>query len=134
MAYTLKQNPGSLVITLANEPDSTIMIDLMSSLDKAISLLDDTSEQVFLVIDLRRVTLNMDDHIRLSSTLALGPNPVVHHPRVIETLFVTADPATRMATAGLASPAFGEVRLSQFDSLAEALAYGAERLAGPVRA
>jgi hypothetical protein len=132
MAYSIKVNPGSLTITFSQEPDSNVMVDMVRSLDKAMSLLDDLPEPGYLIIDYRRVSLDVDDHLRLSSVLALGPNPVAHHPNVIEMLFVSADPAVRMATAGLANPAFGGVKLSQFQTIEEALDYCHERL-GRVR-
>lgn len=127
MAYSIETNPGSLMITFVQEPDSSVMVDMVRSLDKAICLLDELPP-CYLIIDYRRVSLDVDDHLKLSSMLALGPEPVTHHPKVLETLFVSADPAVRMATAGLANPAFGAVKLAQFETIEGALAYCHEKL------
>ena len=123
MAYSIQQKPGSLILSFISEPDGNVMVDLVRSLDKAISILDELPSPVYLIIDFRRITMNVDDLLKVSSTLALGPNPVAHHANVVATLFVSTDPSVRLATAGLASPAFGAVKLAQFDTLEEALAY-----------
>ena len=131
MAYNIQQLPGRLILAYLSEPDGSIMLDLMRSVDKAMCLLDSAPEPCALVIDFRSVTMNLDDLLKVCSTLALGPHPVTHHPNVSETLFISADPSVRTAMAGLASPAFGEVRLAQFETLDEALAYCRDRLTRP---
>jgi len=123
MAYTIQQKPGSLILSFSHEPDGSVMVDLVRSLDKAMALLDNLPEPVHLIIDFRRASMDVDDLLKVSSTLALGPSPVTHHPRVAATLFVSADSSVRLATSGLASPAFGGVKLAQFDTLEEALSY-----------
>jgi hypothetical protein len=123
MAYSIQQKPGSLILSFIHEPDGNVMVDLVRSLDKAISILDDLPRPVHLIVDFRQASMDVDDLLKVASTLALGPNPVAHHANVVATLFVSTDPSVRLATAGLASPAFGAVKLAQFETLEEALAY-----------
>ena len=123
MAYSIQQQPGSLILSFMDEQDGSVMVDLVRSLDKAITILDELSQPVYLVIDFRRISMNVDDLLKVSSTLARGPNPVAHHANVVATLFVSTDPSVRLATSGLASPAFGAVKLAQFATLEDALAY-----------
>lgn len=134
MAYSIQQRDGSLILTFMHEPEGSMMVDLVRCLDKAMLLLDIAPRPVYLVIDFRRASMNVDDLLKVASTLALGPQPVAHHPKVSAMLFVSTDSSIRLATAGLASPAFGGVKLAQFDTLDEALGYIGQQVDEAARA
>ena len=123
MSHSVELRHDSVIITIIDEPSGSFVGDMMHSLDEAIRLLDEQPEPVYLIVDFGRAHLSLDDHMKASSMLARGPKPIAHHPKNRENLFVVADPMMKMAIKGLSSDAFGLVRLSEFDTLDEALSY-----------
>jgi hypothetical protein len=128
MAYSIRVSPRNLIVNLVQEPEDPVMLDMERSIDKARFLLDGLADPVYLVIDMHRVHMEVDDFIRVASSLALGTNPLSSHPNVIETVFVSAHPGIRVAVAGLTSAVFNRVRLAQVSTLEEALAYCERRV------
>ena len=53
----------------------------------------------------------------------------MHHPNIVETLFVMSDNFMRMGVMGMTNPVYGEVQLRVFDTVEAALSYCRERIA-----
>ena len=124
MSYTFVRQPDSPIIVFTEHPNGgDPMQDVPAAIAEAARLLDQQPSPVFLVFDLREVSIGLHDIMSAASMGARGQNAVLHHPMIRENVYVTTDPKMKMAIQGLATATFGFVRLSRFDTLEEALEY-----------
>lgn len=91
--------------------------------------LDGAQEKVYYIVDMRAYSLSLDDMITGANLAARGQKPALHHPNVIETIFVSSASMLRLAAKGLGTATFGGARVIVFDTLDEALAYCREKCA-----
>jgi hypothetical protein len=115
--------PGEPIMLVTLFEDFNFATDLPHSTGATFKLLESVNEPVFLIDDLQRVDIALDDLTTAASITSRGDNPLYHHPKIREVLFVTSYETTRMAIRGLTTDTFGNVRARLFDTLGEALAY-----------
>ena len=77
---------------------------------------------LFLVSDIRGMTLSLDDLLAAASLGSRGQAPIWHHPKIRGVYFISDSTIIKMAAAGLNSPTFGNTKTRVFASVEEALA------------
>ena len=87
------------------------------------SILDRVSEPVFLILDVSKAEIDLDEILHGASSAYRGSNPIFRHPNIRQILQVSDNPAFEMAARGLNSESFGSVKVELFHTLKEALEY-----------
>ncbi len=122
MLYTIDKYPNAPILILVNR-GSRVTPDMASALASLAAALDDQPEPVFVIMDVRRMAMALDD---LS---ACGQGKLLHHPKLRECMLVTTNGMLKLAAKGLKSAAFGGVSLPVFDTTEHALEYCWQRIA-----
>jgi len=111
-----------IVIMHLHETDQSQASSRQEFTAQIVTVLDAASEPVFLVFD-------MGDIRPVFSDIASGTHEATHgsnflaHPNVREILTVTSNRVFRLATMGLRSKAFGNLKVQIFETVEEALEY-----------
>jgi len=79
--------------------------------------------KVYYINVLGTTHLSLGDVMQGVQLAARGDASPLHHPNIIETLVITADPFILMAARTINSYVFGNVKLKTFTTLDEALSY-----------
>jgi hypothetical protein len=128
-AYSLRKLDGEPIILFSRNPGEWQPDEMVTSVTETIALLDRQTGPVFLVLDLPGLSLDLSDSLAASSMTTRGDNPLLHHPRLRETVFVTTDPMLQHSVRSMAaSPTFGFARVSHVETAEEALDYCRLRL------
>ena len=78
---------------------------------QGVEVLDTCEQPVYLVVNLEGMTLGLDDIVQAASKATRGTDAVLHHPNIIETLFVVTHPLLKMGLMGMTSEVFGKARI-----------------------
>lgn len=114
---------ASLPVVVVMPAGAGVMQEL-SEIDRRLThLLDAQPEPVFVIADLRRISLNLDDVIRASNNAARSMPSILYHLNIRETLVVTNEPIVRLAAQGIDGPIFGGLSMRVFTTPEEALEY-----------
>jgi hypothetical protein len=97
--------------------------ELGGGIGQTIEYLDAADEPLYLIADVTGLKLDLRDVILVANQTARGSKAVLHHPNLREFLVVTDLKLFELASKGLDSQAFGNVPVSVFGTLEEALAY-----------
>ncbi len=123
MSYTLKKLPDEPIFVFKAGADYDTQSETEPMNRKVIALLDAAQEPLVQIIDFSEASLDMNDMMAGASAAARGEDAPLHHPNVKLNLFVTRDPAFKMAVDGLNNEVFGRVFAKVFENYEEALAY-----------
>lgn len=123
MPYSVRKLPDMPVILFESPPGESISGNFEAIAAEISRLLETQPEPVFLVIDIRNVTLALDDMLRGIDLATRGHRPVLLHPRIRENVFAAAAPMSIMALKALSSATFGQVKMAQFETVEQALDY-----------
>jgi len=128
MPYSIEKLPDVPIILIVHESKQVLaeMAELMAQMKP---LLDAQPEPVFLVLDIRRLGIAVEDLAAAASAAARGPGALLHHPNVRENLLVSSAGLVRLGAQGLRTTPFGNTKIRVFDTTEQALAYCAEQLA-----
>lgn len=86
--------------------------------------LEQAKEPLYCIIDVHMPPLpGLEDIIWGANQGARGVNPVINHPNIREIVVVSTNPVLNLAAKGLRSNAFGNARVSLYNTLEEALAH-----------
>jgi hypothetical protein len=97
--------------------------DIAGSIAEVKACLDELDHQVYYLVDATVVQLDLGDILTGVSASARGADPLLHHPKIIETIVVTDNSLFAMAARSLDTPTFGNLHLKIFPMLDEALGY-----------
>jgi hypothetical protein len=109
-----------LLNTLGPPFNGDLMADMAA---ETIVWLERLDHRVYYLINTGQIALGLSDVMQGAYAAARGPNPPLHHPKVIETILITNDPMLKMAMKSLDSVVFGFLNVRPSSSLDEALAY-----------
>ena len=84
-------------------------------------IMDAHSTPLFIIDDIRAITLDLNDLINAANQGSRGDHPLWRHPKALGVYFISADTKIRMAARGMNSPAFGNLAVKVFPTLEEAL-------------
>ena len=90
MPFTIHRLPDALVI-LFIESDTRIMQVLEDVVTELVAVLDDQPEPVFLIMDVRCITMDLDDLAAVACAAVRGSEAMLHHSNIRESILVTAD-------------------------------------------
>ena len=104
------------------QPGYTFERDYPEGVAEMRRILDAHPAPLFVIDDVRAVTLTMDDLINAANQGSRGENPFWHHPRLLGIYFITTNKSVEMAAQGIKSSAFGKVNVKVCHSVEDALA------------
>lgn len=124
MPTTIERLPGEPILIIHSTPATG---DIDQETGEALALiksaLDEQTEKVFVISDLREISMDLEQIIHATSMVARGRSPVTRHPNIRESISVLREGLIKMAIKGLDSATFGRVRVRIFDTIEEALDY-----------
>ncbi len=123
--YSHDRVPGEPIVVVTLKEGYNVMVDAPESSQAGITVLNSLDEQVFWILDMRALQLDLDLLIQGAAQTALNPNSIYRHPNIREVLFVfdRITDVVEMAAEGLNSERFGYIKARVFASVEEALAY-----------
>lgn len=127
-----KLEDAPIVVSHAIQDDTDVIEHTIAVNAAIAAVLDQQTEKVFLIMDLRDISLEFGDLIQVATLSARGPDNLLHHPNIRENLFVLRDGLLRMAVKGLDNVMFGLLQTRTFDTVEEAVSYCREKLASKV--
>jgi hypothetical protein len=120
----IEKLPGEPILIHTLLEGWSVANDLHANIDQAMEHLDAADEPLYYIANFRRgMKLSLQDVIRAANQAARGSNTMLHHPNLREFLVVTDTRIIDLAAKGLDSEIFGNVPVSVFGTLEEALEY-----------
>ena len=129
MAYRTQKIDQAPIVVHTHEPGPDMPAEIPAAMRNALEVIGEQPEPVYFILDLTGVRLSMDDLIKASNDATRGPGALLHHPNVIETVFVVTDEMMRLSIQGLRHEAFGSARVNTSDTIEHALDYCYQRIA-----
>ena len=111
----------SPIIVQRLEPGPHAAAEIPAAIQQAIELLEICNQSVYLIVNLEDVSMGLDDIVQAASKSTRGSGAILHHPKIIESLFVVTNGLLKMGLMGLSSEVFGKARVRTFDTLDHAL-------------
>ncbi len=90
---------------------------------RLVELMDDSSEELFLIFDVTEASFSLDDVIAGASQATRSATPLLRHPKMRQMVVISRSSMVRLAAKGLNSPIFGKINVKVCDTLDEALAH-----------
>jgi len=129
MPFSVDKFP-SLPAIIFVQSGSQVASEAQSALGQLIPLIDEQTEPVFLIMDVRQLSIGLEELPATAALAALRPDALLHHPKLRETLIVSKEGLVRLAAQGLKSAIFGSVKVKVFETTEGAVDYCREVLAG----
>jgi hypothetical protein len=127
MPFTI-QTPADVPVVTLIHSGGQVLQEMGQVSDALISILDAQTERVFLILDVRGLTLGIDELTRSASFASLRPDALLHHPNIRENLVISTSGLVRLTAQGLQTATFGYVRLKVFESMEDAIDYCREQI------
>lgn len=121
--------PGAPIVINSNDPGTQTSEGVPEAMQQLAALIEAQPGRVYLILDRTGVSMSVEDLTRVASSAARGPGAILHHPQVIETLFVLSNSLMKLGAMGLSSEAFGGARVRIFDTRDQALEYCYQKIA-----
>jgi hypothetical protein len=124
MSFHIELHPSEPAIVFTLNPD----YDLLNEIDLSTStLIERISTQALYdrlyLINVFKLKISVDEIVVGANRAARGQQSAWHHPKLKQVVLVTQDETLRLAAAGMASKAFGNLSVPVFATLDEAMAY-----------
>ena len=123
MPYTIDKLPDEPILLIHSTMGEDKLREMTEAIAEIARILDEQTETVFMVVDMRDVSMGLDDIVQAATLSARGRNPMLHHPNIRETIYVLTDVLIKTAVKGLGSATFGQLKAHIFDTVEEALDY-----------
>jgi hypothetical protein len=123
MSYLNQKLPGEPIIISTLHKDFDYATEAEPSAMENMALLNAATEPLYFIADMRAVHFDLGELIAGADLAAGGEQSMLRHPKIKEALFVVTDKIMEIAAEGLATEAFGNIKLKMFDNLKDALAY-----------
>lgn len=127
MPFSIDKVPDAPIVILVHESNHA-MSEMGDVIDALAAALDAQPVPIFLVIDIRGLTMGLDDMTSAATTATRGPGALLHHPNVRENLLISKAGLIKLGAQGLRSATFGQVNVRVFDTTEQALEYCYERI------
>jgi hypothetical protein len=121
MTTQLEKLPGEPII-VSTVVDYEFEIDGVKGAEATKAILEQQPEPVIFITNALDAHMGFEDIVK-GVNLSIREFDLAHHPKVRETILVTADDIINLAAKGLESPIFGQTKLKVFKTLDDALAY-----------
>lgn len=104
------------------EPGYNVATDWPEGVAELRRILDASPKPLFIVHDLRAITLSINGLILASNQGTRGERPVWRHPNSQGVYFISEDKTIALAVAGMNTQAFGNMIAKVFPTIEQALA------------
>jgi hypothetical protein len=128
--YRVEALPDDPVILMSLAKDALITEDMANSGAEIRALLDQADGPMFVIMDMRELSINLNDIILGSNLGTRGEEPLSRHPNIGEMIFVSSNAMVKLAVKGLNTVTFGNLEARVFDSVGDALIYVRSQTAG----
>jgi len=122
VSFTVEKLPNHPVVVQTLGKDFSHAAEGIRGMEQATHLLDQQSHPVFFIWNLSDVSLSLDDIIA-GAGLATKQAKFFQHPNIREAIVITKSRMLELASKGMDSPIFGNIKMRIFKTLDEALAY-----------
>jgi cytochrome P450 len=133
VTYSLEVRPDAPIMLFIQGPTDRLIEEMAESQAETIRLLDQQTEQVFLVMDIQSASMDLGDRLKAASMSARGERSMLHHPMLRETVFVSTEPMVKQSLRAMSSATFGMARVTHVETLDEALDYCFKKIGQPKR-
>jgi len=122
MPYSIDKLPDEPILLVIHEGRQSLQeIDQVQS-DLA-AVLDAQTEPVFLVLDIRELSIGLDDMPGAAAMATQGPGGLLHHANVRESLLVSSSALVKLGAQGMRTATFGNVNVRVFETTEQAIDY-----------
>lgn len=122
MSYDVYEMADLPVVVFQANEDYNAAKEMIPGHQDVLALLESGEHPVYHLVDmLRPPPLSFDAMQEGANASARGPNPVFHHPRVKQVIFVTADPVLKTVIKAMQTETYGNLVIQQFDVMDDAL-------------
>lgn len=128
MKSPVEKLPGEPIILCVVTKDPAMMETLSADLAELVGQLDAQPEPVYMIYDLRGVSLGLDDILNTTNATARKPGAMLHHPNIRQNVLVATDALYHLVAQGLSSVTFGQVKMPVYKTLEQALDYCREQI------
>jgi hypothetical protein len=115
--------PDEPIVVVTIQGGYDVTTEAAQSIKDGIAFLDSLDEPVLYITDFSSAEFGLTEMILGSNLAARGENPIFRHPKVREIIYVTQSDLSKLAARGMDSEAFGNLKISVYGTLEEALAY-----------
>jgi ethanolamine utilization protein EutA (predicted chaperonin) len=123
-SYQINKLRDEPIIVVTVDADFDFLVDFQEVLPEVMATLDAQSEPSYFISEIPGgLGMNYNQVIESMALVAQDENSLYHHPMVIEVLWATQDKFWQMVGEGLATDAYGNVKIKVFYTVDEALAY-----------
>ena len=120
MTYIIKRYEDLPVVFFAMEKDYRMRVHANEAMSKLFEILHASNQPLFLIMDLRDLTLSVSDLISGTNHTAQDLN-LFDNPKIIDTIVITKNRMLKYAAKGINSPVFGNVKIHVTKNIDEAL-------------
>jgi hypothetical protein len=114
---------GQPIVVVSATTEYRVRRDQANVAEDLIALLDSLAAPVYLVFDVTNLHFDLADILAASNESTRGAQAFLHHPRVREVVVITTNSALQLAVRGMRSDVFGNVRISAFSAMNEAMVH-----------
>ncbi len=126
MSYSTEKLTNAPVVINTWFPDFDPSRELELNLFEVRGLLEQQSDPVIYVANLMDVDLDFQQLVLTSAEFAHGANALYHHEKVREVIVATNNESVQMASEGMDSDVYGNLKVRIFGTLDEALDYAVQ--------
>jgi hypothetical protein len=123
MSFLVETHPSEPVIIQTFNPDYHLLNEIAHSNRATYEAIDNAPHDKVYLIDIFNFKITIDEIVAGANRVARGEKSLWHHPKLKQVVLVTQDETLRLAAAGMASKAFGNLSVPVFATLDEAMAY-----------
>jgi hypothetical protein len=128
MPYTIDNLPDEPIMILVHEGSQSLQ-EIDQARDDMVLALDAQPEPVFLVLDIRRLAIGLDDMPGAAAKATSGSSAPLHHSNIRESLIVSSSGLVKLGALGLRTATFGSVNVRVFETTEQAIDYCREKIA-----
>lgn len=119
--YTTTKLPGEPIITVTIHEGYDLQRDIAASTATGIALLDQQTEPVTYIVDLRNFPMDFEKVLRGTSVTAGSEHSLYRHPMIRQLIFVSEQLIIDLSAQGLKNDAFGNINARVFKTMDDAL-------------
>lgn len=130
MNYKIEVLPNEPIMLYTMLEQFSMAQDGPQAQDEAREILEQSSQPMFMILDVTGRSVTLDDVVHGASQSARGKQPILQHPKVRKVILVATSSIVKIATKGLNTATFGNVDISVFGTVDEALTYVRSQIDG----
>ena len=121
--YGIEKLTNEPIILATMSPKYSVGRDMTNSDNEIRIMLDAGQEDMFVIADIRQVSLSFNNVMIGSSKGARTQAALWHHPKIKKMIFISNSNIVKLAARGLNSPFYGNLNVKVFETPEQALVY-----------